>query len=334
MISLFDILIVAAVLGFAYWGWLEGLERASVAGLELFGCITFAVIFHETLAGFLFAGAELVVGEWASQAWSVLLAFALLAWGSFALLRWQLHGGPADDEEDEAAIDPLADRLGGAVAGGFGGAVLVGGGLVTLSMVPFLAGLKPGDTLLLDVGKMTLRAAGAFAGGWEEGRSVPLWGEPPSRASVASALLTSEPWFDADDDGSCTEADRYRDVDDSGTFTPSLYFEDLDRDGLRRIGLVDKYAAGRWDGELFSQDRPRPKPKAVATPAAGSKPTPGAKPTPGRKPAPGPKPEKPTVPENQAKPTPPGTKAEPAAGDGPETEPAGPAPERLPGDDF
>lgn len=270
MITFFDILVVAAIVGCAYWGWLMGLEAAGVAALELLACLSVAVILHEPLAGFLHAGFTSVLGDWIGSAWSVLLAFSLLAWGPFALLRSQFHRLDDDGDHDVAEIDPLADRVAGAVAGGIGGAVIAGGVLVTLSMVPFLAGLKPsGDRMLLDVGKLVLRAAGSFAGERHEGRSVPVWGEPPSRMSVASARLTSEPWFDTDDDGTFTDADRFRDVDGNGTFTKDLYFVDVDDDGLRRIGLIDKYVVGRWDGSLQSNDRPRPESvKPVPPPAA------------------------------------------------------------------
>jgi hypothetical protein len=125
--------------------------------------------------------------------------------------------------------------------------------------VPFLAGLKPsGDRGLVDMGKMTLRAAGQFAPEVHEGRSLPVWGEPPSRSSDQTARLTSEPWFDADGDRNYTDVDRFRDVDANGTFSKDLYFKDVDGDGMRRIGLVDKYIVGRWDAELISDDRPRP----------------------------------------------------------------------------
>lgn len=268
MITLFDLLVVAGIVACAVWGWRVGLQAASVAALEVLACLSVAVMLHETVAGFLHAGLAAVLGDWASQAWSTLLSFAVLAWGPFALLRVKLHGG-ARDEDPENDIDPLGDRLAGAVAGGFGGTVLVGGVLVTLSMTPFLAWLKPsGDRMLLDVGKTALRAAGQFATERREGRSLPLWGEPPSRASVAAARLTSEPWFDADDDGAFGEADRFRDVDGNGTFTKDLYFDDVDGDGFRRVGLVDKYVAGRWDARLISNDRPRPEPKKPDTPPA------------------------------------------------------------------
>lgn len=293
MLTLWDIIIVVGILGFAYWGWREGLEATAIAGLELLACLAIAVTFHETVAGLLYAGAELVVGDWASQAWSIAIAFGLLSWGTFAAVRFGLHArNDSADDDDDAEIDPLADRLGGVVAGALGGGLLIGGGLVTLSMLPPLAGLKPGEHLLLDLGKTALRAAGAFSGGLHDGRSLPLWGEPPSRRTVLSAGLTSEPWFDIDEDGKCTDADRYRDVDGSGTFTKDLFFEDSDGDGLRRIGLVDKYVVGRWDGMLLSEDRPRPKQESSATPGATQPSKPAAN---GRS-------EKPAVPEKSKQP--------------------------------
>lgn len=268
MITLLDILIVLAVLGLAAWGWFVGCRTATVAGLEAVACLAVAVVFHEGLAGLLRSTFGMLIGDVISPAWFVLVSFSLLAWGAFALLRTQVHTRAADDADVD--VDPLIDRLAGAVAGMVGGAVFVGGVLITLSMVPFLAGLKPsGDRLLLDAGKLTLRTAGQFVRERHEGRPVPLWGEPNSRMSDASARLASEPWFDADDDGTCTDADRFRDVDGNGTFSKDLYYTDVDGDGLRRIGMIDKYVAGRWDLGLRSDDRPRPDAKKPQPPAPG-----------------------------------------------------------------
>lgn len=293
MITPLDLLIVAAVLGLAFWGWRTGGATATTAGLELLACLAVAVVLHEWLAGLLHSVAVTAFGDGVSSGWSVLLAFSILAWGSFAILRLQCHRRPAEDDE-ETDDDPLIDRLLGAAAGAVGGAVFVGGVLVTLSMVPFLAGLKPsGDRLVLDAGKLVLRAMGQLVHERHEGWAVPLWGEPPSRSSVASARLTSEPWFDADADGACTDADRYRDVDGNGTFSKDLYYIDVDGDGMRRIGLIDKYVAASWDAGLMSDDRPRPDaPKPPAQPVQPvAQPQPPAKPGPpppkpdGRKPA-------------------------------------------------
>jgi hypothetical protein len=266
MITLFDILIAAALLGFAYWGWLVGLQAASVAALEVAGCLAIAVVLHESVAGFMHSVGSTLYGDSVSQALCVLIAFGGLAWGTFAALRLLLH--KASSEDDESGIEPLTDRLGGAVAGLVGGTAFVGGVLVTLSMAPFLSGLKPsGDRLILDVGKLVLQTVGQFVLERDEGRPLPLWGEPPSKISVGSARLTSEPWVDCDDDGACTDADRYRDVDGDGIFTKDLYFLDVDGDGMRRIGLIDKYVAGCWDASLRSDDRPRPDVKKTASPA-------------------------------------------------------------------
>jgi len=289
MITLLDILIVVAILGLAAWGWFAGCRAAVIAGLEVVVCLTLAVVFHEWLAGVLHSAVTLAFGDSVSVGWSVLVAFATLAWGSFGLLR-TLHRPPADD--DEAGIEPLVDRLAGAVAGAVGGAVFVGGLLVTLSMVPFLAGLKPsGDRMLVDVGKLALRTAGHSILERHEGSAVPLWGEPPSTRAVAAARLTSEPWFDADGDGVCGDADRYRDVDGNGTFSKDLFYVDVDGDGLRRIGMVDKYVVGRWDSGLVSEDRPRTdtpeaakagQPGPVAQPGQAVQPAkPGQPPKPG-----------------------------------------------------
>lgn len=286
MLTLFDLIVVAAVLGLAWWGGIVGLRAAAVAALEVTCCLLLAIVLHETLAGYLHAGLVMAFGDSFSQTWSILLCFVGIAWGTLAGIRTWLH--PRDDEDEEAddGIDPLIDRIGGILAGGCGGVVFVGGLLITLSMIPFLAGLKPsGGRMLLDVGGLVVRMADSFAGERFDGRSLPIYGEPASRSSDLAARLTSEPWFDADEDGSFGEADRYRDVDGNGTFTADLYYTDVDQDGMRRIGLLDKYVVGRWDGDLLSLDRNREpakpangKGKPGATPAKPAKPTPG-KPT-------------------------------------------------------
>ncbi|MFM7137848.1 MAG: hypothetical protein ACKO1M_12400 [Planctomycetota bacterium] len=324
MITLCDVLVVIAILGCAYWGWLVGLHEASVAALELLACLAGAVLLHEFVAGWLHATLVIIMGDWVPQAWSVALAFSGLAWGSFAGIRFWLHRTSLDDQGDVTKADPLWDRLAGGVAGGFGGALFAGGVLITVSMVPFLAGLKPsGDRMLLDVGKTVLRASAQFLVDGDQPRPLPLWGEPASKMSVISSRLTSEPWFDSDDDGAFGDSDRFRDVDGNGVFTKDLYFEDVDADGIRLVGLIDKYVAGRWDGLLKSDDRPRPEPPK--TPAAGpQRPTQSAKQT-----ATGKVPAKPQNPDRK----------EPARPDSQPAEtstppPPVPAPEKKPDDDF
>lgn len=324
MITLLDIVVATAVLALAVWGWFVGLRTASLAALEIIACLAVAVVLHEPLTAFLRSTTATLFGEALPQAWAVPIAFGILAGIPLAVLRLKVH--QKRDDEDEVDIDPLIDRVMGAMAGLVVGVAAVGCLLVTLSVVPFLAGLKPGgDRLRLDVGRMVLLTAGQFVSERHEGRALPVWGEPPSRSSVASARLTSEPWFDQDDDGSFSDADRYHDVDGNGTFTKDLYFEDVDGDGLRRIGLIDKYVVGRWDDRLQSNDRPRPEPVKPAAPQPSQSKPEAAKPDPA--------PAKPDpVPSAPPKPDPaqPG-KPKPKGGDKGSIRPPT---EQLPGDDF
>lgn len=150
-------------------------------------------------------------------------------------------------------------------------------------MLPLLRGLKvPANRLFLDPGRLALEAGGRFAGDVHvdqagNSRSLVLLGEPPSRESVRTARLSSEPWQDFDEDSACTDADLYFDVDGNASFTKDLYYEDLDGDNSRRIGLVEKYSIARWDANLIANDRdrpPPPAPKAAPPKPAESKPVP------------------------------------------------------------
>lgn len=288
---MYDILVIASVLGCGWLGFRHGLQAAVVAALELLACLAIATVAHEPLASLIDDGIQMAVGPLVPQAWLLLIVFAGLLWGLFALIRRGLHR-----DEDEALLDEeegavaVANRVGGAVAGGLGGLLLAGGALVTISMVPLLSGLKPvGDRMFIDAGRIALQAGGLFAGDLHEGRSLVLHGEPVSRSSILSAGLTSEPWLDLDGDSTPTEADRFRDLDGNEVFTRDLYYTDVDGDRMRRIGMIDKYVCGCWTSALNHDDRPRPVEK---------------KPEPPKPPTPVPaKPE--TTPGQQAKPTPP-----------------------------
>lgn len=293
---MYDILVIAAILGCGWLGLRLGLRDAVVAGLELLACLAVATVGHEPLADLLEAGLQAVLGPLVPQAWLVPLAFGGLLWGTLAALRRVLHGQPEAEDpldgEEEAGIGLLVNRAGGALAGAVSGLLLVGAALVTLSMVPLLSGLKPvGDRMRIDAGRIALEAGGMFAGDRHEGRSLVIHGEPASRQALLSARLSSEPWLDMDGDSMPTDADRFRDVDGSGSFTKDLYYTDVDGDGVRRVGLYDKYVAGCWGSTLNHDDRQRPVEKkpppkpAAPTPvkapaAAGAAPaTPAAPPT-------------------------------------------------------
>jgi hypothetical protein len=295
---MYNLLVLASILGCAWLGFQRGFGAAVTAALEWLACLMVAIVLHETVSDHLHAGLRFVVGDVVPQRWIIPLVFASLSWGGMALLRWLCHLDDEEGDGDEDGDEGLADRLGGAVAGGIGGIALAGGALVTISMIPLLSGWKPlGSGMLFDPGSLVLRAAAPLVGDVHEGRSLVIHGEPASRASRRSAGLASEPWLDMDADTRPTESDRYSDVDESGTFTKDLYYTDVDGDGVRRVGLIDKYAAGCWDSNLNRDDRPRPVEKKPEQPKpAAAKPEAPAE-TPPQKPESTTTPEKPPAPE-------------------------------------
>lgn len=271
---MYDLLVIASVLGCGWLGFRHGLQAAVIAALELLACLTAATVAHEPVTDLVDAGIQMVLGPLVPQGWIMLVVFAGLLWGTFALLRRGLHRAEEDQSLDdgEPAI-AVANRVCGAVAGGLGGLLLAGGALVTFSMLPLLSGFKPvGDRMFLDAGRIALEVGGLFAGNWHEGRSLVLHGEPVSRSSILSAGLTSEPWLDMDGDATPTEADRFRDLDENAAFTSDLYYTDVDGDRMRRIGMIDKYVCGCWTSALNHDDRPRPVEKKPTPPKPPSKP--------------------------------------------------------------
>jgi hypothetical protein len=303
---MFDLLVIAAIVGCGWLGTQFGLVFASVAAMELFACVVFGTVAHEFVIDQIDNLVQATVGITLPQGWLYLVVYAGLVWGSFALLRYLFH---RRDEQGDEPLNPLLDRVGGAVAGGIAGFVLAGAGLITLSMLPLLPGLKPAPhRMVLDAGGLVLRTAGAFAGSFQEGRSLLLEGEPPSRPSIQSARLTNEPWCDIDGDSAAGDADRYSDVDGSGSYSKDLYYTDLDGDGTRRVGLLDKYRTGLWDFPVLQYDRERPDQKKPEEPAP-EEPKPAPPP-----PAPAAEEAKPAEPKAEA--------AKPA-----ETEPETPKPE-------
>jgi hypothetical protein len=282
---MYDLLVIAAVVGCARLGSTKGLHWATSIALELAAAVGLAFLVHEPVAAGVAEFIRLTVDPYLPQGtdyqwFAILVAFLVACWVPFGLLVYFLHREPGAD--GSIAIQPVADRIGGAIVGGTAGVLFAGVVLLTLSILPLPAWLKPaGGKMYLDAGALVLRAVGRFAPDAHEGWSLVLDGEPAARSSSLSAKLTNEPWCDVDGDSAPTETDRSRDVDGGGTFTKDLYFVDVDGNGSRRIGLVDKYVAGCWDASLNSSPRERPDVKkpapeevadaaAVPTPAAGS----------------------------------------------------------------
>lgn len=271
MFTLLANLIVLGSVGYCAWlGFQHGLCKAAIAAVAALVAVVWAVLLVEPLGGLLASLSQMLLGSLAAndfphQSWGFFLAFAIVFGGVMGLAWWRV--APLF-EEGEMPVMPLADKVGGAACGGLGGILVVGAMLVMWSMVPLLGGLKvPAGRLLFDPGAMVLWTGGRFAGDFHvdqagNARSLVLLGEPPSRESVRSARLSSEPWHDFDEDSICTDADLYFDVDGNASFTKDLYYEDLDGDKSRRIGLIEKYMISRWDSSVTVNERDRPPPPA------------------------------------------------------------------------
>jgi hypothetical protein len=151
-----------------------------------------------------------------------------------------------------------------------------------------------------------------------------LEGEPVSPQKTRTAC--TESWRDVNANDACEEwTDLFHDADNNQQFTKVLYFVDLDGNGARRIGLVDKYVVGLWDGSLRSDKVEEQAPKK---PPATPKPKPDPvepKPKPEQpKPKPNPDDPRPKPADPQPKPDDPQPKPKPKPDDpkpAPEEEP-------------
>lgn len=245
----YDLFVLVGLLYLATLGSTVGTHVAVLASLELFVSLTLAVLLHEPITSFLIPFVDDNLGfmlpEWLPvHAWIQFIAFAALLWGMAFVLWTCVH--PRITPVSNESMSQI-DRAGGALVGWFGGMVLIGAAMISLSMLPIGLLQFPSRHMMLDVGSTALRAAGTFVGEKHEGRSVVLHGEPTSRESVSSAKLASEAWFDADGNGQTDEGDPYCDSDGNGKFTKDLYYLDIDADGARRVGLLEKYLVNRWD---------------------------------------------------------------------------------------
>jgi len=268
---LVDLAVIGTV---CYAGWLgsdRGIFEMAAIGLQLFASIVLAVLLLEPLASALGGGIEAAIGPFlpesiSIEAWALFLSFLLLSWLPFLVLFVNVHprlmaGG------DMKSVSTI-EKIGGTFVGGIVGLLALGALLLTLSLLPFLNGLKVnGNNLYFDLGSVVLNTASRFTGEWHEGRSLVMEGEPASRESVPEALLSSEPLYDVDENGEPSDADRFSDVDGNGSFTKDLYYLDIDGDTARRVGMVEKYVVGCWSGEVVIKDRQRPTPQSQRAPS-------------------------------------------------------------------
>lgn len=260
---MYDLIVVLLMGLFAWFGFVFGVTPVTVFGLEIFAAFTTGVLLHEAIGGLLAWLLQLALGSFwpdaSFQGLAVGLCFFLMVWGGMVLLRVYYHPDDLTITDAVHDADPFSaiEQASGVAAGAATGFVTAGVFLVTCSMLPLPGFLLPAPSgMFVDAGSVVLRAAGRFQPGTEEGQSLVADGEPAVRGGGGMGPTTSEPWIDVDKDGAFSDADRWHDSDDNGTFNESIAFVDADGDGTRRIGLVEKYATGVWNGVFDRIDAP------------------------------------------------------------------------------
>jgi len=284
---MFTIIADVAVLGIIGYcgllGFSRGMRPAVVVALELFFSLALSLLLAETVASILGPLLGGIGGrDFDAEAWGILLAFIAVFAASIAILQAVVPKSvifKVEDDESFADEAPLsqAQQIGGAVMGAASGLLLVGVGLILLSMLPLPVEYRFRSTAMLyDVGAFCLRGFSHVAGEGYSGRALLVFGEPASSQQEATARLSSEGYTDLDGDRKCTEADAHHDLDESGTYSADLYYLDLDADNARRVGLLEKYVTAQWgvNPSVMNRERPGSRPAAPPQPeeAAASEP--------------------------------------------------------------
>ena len=268
-----DLLVLGAVGYCGMLGYARGLRPALVVALELFFTLALALLLTEPLAMLLGPVIASVGGrDFDTDVWGTIVAFLAAFAVIAAVLQTIVPPGlvhQIEDDDSFADDKPLSqpEQIGGAIMGASCGLLLVGVGLITLSMVPLPTAYRFRSTAMLyDVGAFCLRGFSHVAGGGHGGRAILVFGEPASTAQEPTARLSSEGYTDLDGDGKYNDGDAILDIDDSGSYSPDLYYLDLDGDTARRIGMLEKYVTANWGTNPTVQNRERPGAKPAAPP--------------------------------------------------------------------
>ena len=175
------------------------------------------------------------------------VSIGVLAVTTAVAVRFAIGGAV---EEDTLRFSTLIDKIGGVLVGGLAGAVIAGTLLVVLSALPIPAAYRiDGTQTKFDLGTQVLTIFAGLMEGDATARRVLLNGEAPAD-DPASGLETSEVFVDANGnglfDGEGDGAEGYLDHDRNGSFTPRVAFTDNNGNGVRDIGLLERYRLGAW----------------------------------------------------------------------------------------
>ena len=234
------LLVLAIVAGMAAFGFHYGLFLAILAGMGAIATLLVAFGLGEAVASLLVA-----VEMPADYAFPV--SIGVLAVGGALAVRFAIGGAVG---EETLRFPPLIDRIGGLLMGGLAGAVVAGTLLVVLSALPIPAAYSiDGAQTKYDLGTRVLKTFASLIEGDAAAREVLLDGEGPA-GEPTGGPETSELFVDANGnglfDGEGEAVERHLDHDGNDRFTPRVAFTDTNGNGVRDIGLLERYRLRAW----------------------------------------------------------------------------------------
>jgi hypothetical protein len=250
-----NLIAAIAVIGLAIFGWRQGLFVSALAGLQVLVSFVAAL----ALAG---AVVEMLRGMDASLPGRALAIVYLVSFTA-VVIGIRLAIGRFVPEVAVPFAWPI-DRGLGTLVGILAGHLLAGAVLVgwSLAMLPGPLRLDPAG-LAVDPGAWVLDTFARCVEPASASRKELLHGNAGT-APWPEAPRASEPVVDVDGSGGHDSGEPFLDVDGDGSFTRSLGFHDTRGDRRRRLGLVECYRLGAWEGitvwhapELTSDGRVR-----------------------------------------------------------------------------
>lgn len=234
------LIVLAIVAALAAFGFQYGLFLAILAGMGAIATLLVAVGLGEALA-------SLLVAVEMPADYALPVSIGVLAVAGGLAVRFAIGGAVG---EDVLRFPPLIDRIGGVLMGALAGMVIAGTLLVVWSALPIPATYSiDGTQTKYDLGTRVLKTFARLVEPDPAAREVLLNGEGPA-GGAADGPETSELFVDTNGnglfDGEEEALERHLDHDGNGSFTPRVPFTDTNGNGVRDIGLLERYRLGVW----------------------------------------------------------------------------------------
>lgn len=235
-----NLLMLAAVAGMAAFGFKHGVFLAVLYGLAGLATLLASLGLGEGVA-------SLLTAVDVPAAYALPVGVGLMAVGAAVGMRLAIG---AAVPEGTLRFSPVIDAVGGVLMGALAGLILGGTLLVVVDVMPVPEAYRIGASQKRnDIGATMLRTLARFIEPDDAARQVLLEGEPPA-ADGTGGVVCSELFVDTNGnglyDGDGETAERHLDHDDSGAFTPRAPFIDSNENGVRDIGLLERYRLGAW----------------------------------------------------------------------------------------